>query len=233
MAHHDPLLPSAFEGNGNSCQTQLSHRNALRFSELVKYVGFFAADYEATAYELLLCETPDPGALRGASRREQTMRLNSGSKMKKMSAATKKKMKQILERRRDALSRLLAGELDSMSSRSAYGVGDSVDQAIDSDSDEISSQLAEVESRELVAIETALQKMRDGTFGMCEGCGDAIPLARLEVLPYATHCIRCQRASESTGRRSSNVWGGRLGMAHDADEDTREANLSDVEIELN
>ena len=41
--------------------------------------------------------------------------------------------------------------------------------------------------------------MRSGTYGECEGCGERIPLARLNALPYATSCIECQRAAETNG----------------------------------
>ena len=41
--------------------------------------------------------------------------------------------------------------------------------------------------------------MRTGTYGECEICGNKIPLARLNALPYATSCIECQRAAEISG----------------------------------
>ena len=65
--------------------------------------------------------------------------------------------------------------------------------------DEISSQLAEVESRELASIENALERMKDGKYGQCEVCGGRIPMARLNALPYATVCIDCQRELERSG----------------------------------
>ena len=74
--------------------------------------------------------------------------------------------------------------------------GDVVDFALDSVQDEISSQLAEVESRELAAIENALAQMRKGHYGLCENCNNKIPMARLNALPYATLCIDCQREAE-------------------------------------
>ena len=78
-----------------------------------------------------------------------------------------------------------------------------VDAALDSVQDEISSQLAEVESRELTRIEYALERMRNGQFGICEGCGTGIPMARLNALPYATYCIKCQREAERQGAGGS------------------------------
>jgi DnaK suppressor protein len=74
-----------------------------------------------------------------------------------------------------------------------------MDAAYDSAQDEISSQLAEVESRELASIENALDRMKSGQYGLCEVCNCRIPMARLNALPYATMCIGCQRDVERTG----------------------------------
>ena len=105
----------------------------------------------------------------------------------------------ILVRRRDALRSALAGDLSLLKELRSESPGDLVDAAYDSAQDEISSQLAEVESRELASIENALDRMRAGQYGVCEVCNGKIPLARLNALPYATMCIACQRELERTG----------------------------------
>lgn len=46
------------------------------------------------------------------------------------------------------------------------------------------------ENREQV--ERALERLRDGTYGICEGCGRRIPEARLRYQPAATRCVECQ-----------------------------------------
>jgi len=43
----------------------------------------------------------------------------------------------------------------------------------------------------LSKVEHALQRVAAGAYGICESCGQAIPVARLEVLPYATTCVSC------------------------------------------
>jgi DnaK suppressor protein len=40
-------------------------------------------------------------------------------------------------------------------------------------------------------VEHALRRVQSGDYGVCEVCGEAIPVARLEVLPYATTCVTC------------------------------------------
>jgi DnaK suppressor protein len=105
----------------------------------------------------------------------------------------------ILVRRRDALRSALAGDLSLLKELRSESPGDVIDAAYDSAQDEISSQLAEVESRELANIENALERMRSGQYGQCEVCGGRIPMARLDALPYATMCIECQREMERSG----------------------------------
>ena len=114
-------------------------------------------------------------------------------------------MRDVLIKRRDALRKALAGDLSALKELSEQTKGDVVDVALDSAQDEISSQLAEVESRELSQIEAALEKMRDGSYGVCEGCNNNIPLVRIQALPYATYCIDCQQELEKTGG-TGNGW---------------------------
>ena len=42
-------------------------------------------------------------------------------------------------------------------------------------------------------VDRALERVSDGTYGICESCSKSIPLARLDVLPYVTICVECAR----------------------------------------
>ena len=44
--------------------------------------------------------------------------------------------------------------------------------------------------QELAEVESALAKLDDGTYGLCETCGQPIAEARLEVMPAARYCIQ-------------------------------------------
>ena len=48
----------------------------------------------------------------------------------------------------------------------------------------------------LAAIDEALRRIEEGTFGTCARCGKPIAEARLEAMPYATKCIDCKRLEE-------------------------------------
>lgn len=53
----------------------------------------------------------------------------------------------------------------------------------------------------LESIERAIKSAHKGTYGICEGCGQRIDPARLEILPETTYCLDCQRKLERRNRR--------------------------------
>lgn len=124
-------------------------------------------------------------------------------------------LRQTLLVRRDAIRQALAGDLSALKGLREQSGGDSVDLALDAAQDEISSQLAEVESRELAQIEKALLHMEKGTYGICEVTGNPIPMARLEALPYATMCVEAQREMELSGESPDDDWGGVVDLSVD------------------
>ncbi len=140
------------------------------------------------------------------------------------------KLHEVLILRRDALRQALAGDLSLLKELRSQSNGDMLDAALDSAQDEISSQLAEVESRELAQIERAIERFRGGTYGICEVTGKPIPLARLQALPYATTTIEAQREMEKTGQTPEQAadWG-RLIDSGAADNDRT---VNDVEIDV-
>ena len=128
-------------------------------------------------------------------------------------------LKEVLVRRRDAIRTALTGDFSLLNALREQSGGDVVDFALDSAQDELCSQLAEVESRELEKIEEALERMREGTFGDCEGCEKNIPLPRLQALPYASTCIDCQREVENLRAQGDNTTDWRAILGRNADID--------------
>jgi len=135
-----------------------------------------------------------------------------------------------------ALSKALAGELEDLRSlNGATSTGDTADAAFDAGSDEIATQLAELEARELSQIERALARIRQGTYGVCEVCQTKIPVARLNALPYSTTCVKCQREMETYpgwGDRRGGVDWEKVSEAESPMEEQREVDLSDIELDL-
>jgi DnaK suppressor protein len=133
--------------------------------------------------------------------------------------------------RRNALRKVLAVELEDLRGNLT---GDAADAAFDTGSDEITSQLAELEARELAQVERALTRLKQGSYGICEICEKKIPVARLNALPYSTCCIECQREMEAHpgwehGGRGD--WG-RVYDTHSSMDEHKEVDLSELEMDV-
>jgi DnaK suppressor protein len=77
------------------------------------------------------------------------------------------------------------------------------DQANTAYTREFFFELGNGDRRLLRDVMAALQKIDDGSFGSCERCGETIGDKRLEALPFARHCIECQRAVEQEERAAA------------------------------
>jgi DnaK suppressor protein len=64
-------------------------------------------------------------------------------------------------------------------------------------------ELGSGDRRLLRDVVSALQRIDDGNFGACERCGETIAEKRLEALPFARHCIECQRVVEEEERMAT------------------------------
>jgi RNA polymerase-binding protein DksA len=106
------------------------------------------------------------------------------------------------ERRRvlDAISYLheetpgsLADETEEIVGSSDNHLGELATATLDR---EIDYSLEENSEQVLKAIEGALERIDEGTFGVCQTCRRPISEERLEAIPYATQCIDCRRKGE-------------------------------------
>jgi RNA polymerase-binding protein DksA len=61
----------------------------------------------------------------------------------------------------------------------------------DASEQEFTLSLMENDEDTLEAIEQALEKIEEGTFGRCDECEAEIAKQRLQAIPYTAHCIRC------------------------------------------
>ena len=139
------------------------------------------------------------------------------------------KMQNTLLGRRSVLSKRLGGDLDGLSN-SLTG-GDAADAAFDNVGEELASQLAELEAKELSQIDRALLRIKQGMYGICDGCECKIPVARLSALPYSTMCIRCQRDSEKDGNWEADHEIANWEKVRDHGSDDKEVRLSDFEVD--
>jgi DnaK suppressor protein len=70
--------------------------------------------------------------------------------------------------------------------------GDIYDQASSERDRELGLLLNDREREKLRSIDEALLRIDEGEYGVCEDCGEEIPLGRLKVLPFARYCVRCK-----------------------------------------
>ena len=65
---------------------------------------------------------------------------------------------------------------------------------------EVTDALRTAAETALAEIDAALDRLRRGSYGRCLGCGQAVLAERLEILPAAALCMRCQHAAEARSR---------------------------------
>jgi DnaK suppressor protein len=76
------------------------------------------------------------------------------------------------------------------------GTEDYIDYAVNSYAKEFLLSLTELDRKQLILVEDALRRIDRGEYGRCMQCGDPINPKRLEVQPWARHCVRCQELEE-------------------------------------
>ena len=83
--------------------------------------------------------------------------------------------------------------------------GDELDAARSLAEIETLAGLIERAESRLEALDAALNSLEQNRYGICEGCGDEIPLERLRVLPFAAYCVECQR-KRNHARQPGQGW---------------------------
>lgn len=110
-----------------------------------------------------------------------------------MTKTKTRKFREQLEEQRERLQELLSDLAGDRPQGNWSGMlaqpGDLADAATTrSTQDDVEALIAATRQR-LQQVEDALDRIDDGTYGVCEVCGDRISDARLEALPFATVCV--------------------------------------------
>jgi DnaK suppressor protein len=104
----------------------------------------------------------------------------------------KEKLEQQCQETRGFLSRL---EIETRSLEQGIPQ-DSADLSVLNLSQETLFEQASQRRQQLRRIEGALKRMERGSFGICQGCEQEIPLRRLDALPWTQYCLQCQQMIE-------------------------------------
>ncbi|MFA7682225.1 MAG: TraR/DksA family transcriptional regulator [Candidatus Peribacteraceae bacterium] len=98
---------------------------------------------------------------------------------------------------RDDLRQRLPQELGALaSSDDMRAGGDVVDMALGATNEPLHIGEVELVEQQLCNVDVAIARIQDGTHNQCEDCGLPISKARLNAVPSATRCVKCQRESE-------------------------------------
>lgn len=118
-----------------------------------------------------------------------------------------------------------------MSVDSGAGTSNLGDVANDDAERDVNTQLASLESRELIKIERAIRAIREGRYGKCDSCGKSIPVERLRALPYTSHCVNCQRTQEISGEDDDLEADWESAYDYQARQNNQELSLSDIPMD--
>lgn len=106
----------------------------------------------------------------------------------------------ILTKERNSVIQKANRTLSEESTLDLAEMPDEIDQASAEYNQSFVFRLRDREKYYLSKIDKALQKIKDGTFGVCEECEEPINLKRLQVRPVTTLCIRCKEEQEMEER---------------------------------
>jgi DnaK suppressor protein len=98
---------------------------------------------------------------------------------------------------RDELLRTVATTDEELATLEAHQPGAPIEDAA---REQVLAVLARLEDRERHALQevfTAFAKLETHVYGICEGCGGRLPLARLRAMPTARYCLGCQTTREA------------------------------------
>jgi DnaK suppressor protein len=127
-----------------------------------------------------------------------------GARKNRLSATNIEHFKQLLlEKRREILNNVNEIEGEALKKSRLDATGDlscmpihMADLGTDNYEQEFVLGLMDSERKLLREIDDALQRMEEGTYGICEGTGKPIPKARLEAQPWARYCVEYARMLE-------------------------------------
>lgn len=115
------------------------------------------------------------------------------------------KYRRILNARRDELAAGASRAESDVSDQNELGESDPSDRGTADTAKDDLLQEAGRDTDQIVAIEDALRRIDDGTYGVCTACGKPIPEARLNAVPWAAFCIADQQIADERTREAAGL----------------------------
>jgi DnaK suppressor protein len=188
--------------------------------------------------------------------RRSPMKTRTKTRPTKTSKRQKTKMVSAVNtggRRIDALKRMLTKERADTLARVKELMREQARNGGQPPADEmdVARSLSEVETHaalfdraqeRLSAIDAAIARLGAGVYGTCARCGDEIPLARLQVIPFAQYCVDCQNEANTEARSGQSglakPFGGRwtgpeeLSNPDDSEEHVERVPVADDDVQV-
>ncbi len=101
----------------------------------------------------------------------------------------------LMDRRQSLVGQVQQAELYSRE-RDAEATQDPADMAANAYTKELLVSMSDNDRQLLNLIDEALERMDDSGYGKCIRCGQPLPEKRLEAVPWARHCVKCQELHE-------------------------------------
>lgn len=120
--------------------------------------------------------------------------------IRRLPSAELTRIRDLLTKKKTAISNHLQTELTELEKPEKRHRADLEEIASDTHDTDSLCEIMDIEATQIDQIDLALSKIENGTYGICEDCGQEIPLPRLEALPFATQCIVCKRKAEFAGQ---------------------------------
>ena len=105
-------------------------------------------------------------------------------------------IKKKLEKQRETLLQEAENTLNSRIGTEKESIPDPTDQAVAELDDNFLLRLRGREQKLLKKIDEAIARIEEGTYGVCDSCGEQIGVKRLEARPVTTLCIECKTQQE-------------------------------------
>lgn len=105
---------------------------------------------------------------------------------------TPRQMKKMLLDMRAQLLQEIAENVKAESGTEKAEIGDLYDLATSERDRELSLLLGDRDRAKLKEIDDALKRIDEGTYGICEECGEKIAAGRLKAMPFTRLCVNCQ-----------------------------------------
>ena len=112
------------------------------------------------------------------------------------------RFKKVLEARQSELARVLRNREGIAIEKSP----DALDEVQHAAERELAIRNLDRESHLLRNVRGALQRMDDGSYGTCLHCDEEISPKRLEAVPWAAYCIRCQEMADRNSEESVEMF---------------------------